>query len=136
MQRRLNKEKINHVLCDGDVKDNIIEERKQEFQTNPDCKVFLGTWQKMGTGHTLTAANYVIFIDTPYTDALFKQSADRAYRIGTTKNVTVITLVTKNTVDERVLDIVEGKSVLSNFVVDGVILGSQQYEFINFLLKD
>lgn len=90
----------------------------------------------MGTGHTLTAANYVIFIDTPYTDALFKQSADRAYRIGTTKNVTVITLVTKNTVDERVLDIVEGKSVLSNFVVDGVILVSQQYEFINFLLKD
>ena len=136
LQRRLNKEKINHVLCDGDVKDNIIEERKQEFQTNPDCKVFLGTWQKIGTGHTLTAANYVIFIDTPYTDALFKQSADRAYRIGTTKNVTVITLVTKNTVDERVLDIVEGKSVLSNFVVDGVILGSQQYEFINFLLKD
>ena len=37
------------------------------------------TWQKMGTGHTLTAASYVIFIDTPYNDSKFQQSVDRAY---------------------------------------------------------
>ena len=106
VERRLNLKNINNVICDGDVKDSLINERRDRFEQDPNCKVLLGTWQKMGTGFTLTAANYLIFIDTPFTDGLFQQAADRIYRIGATKNVTIITLITKDTVDERIQDII------------------------------
>lgn len=135
VERRLNKKNIHNVICDGDVKDSIINERKDQFNQDPNCKVLLGTWQKMGTGFTLTGANYLIFIDTPFTDGLFQQAADRIYRIGATKNVTIITLITKDTVDERVQDIIEGKAALSDFVVDGIINNEHAYDFINFLLQ-
>jgi SNF2 family DNA or RNA helicase len=77
------------------------------------------TWQKMGTGHTLTAANYCIFVDTPWTDADFQQAADRIYRIGQNKKVTIITLITKDTYDERVEEILQRKEKISGYLVDG-----------------
>ena len=123
---------FNTVLCDGDVGDAEIEQRKIKFQTDPECKIMLATWQKMGTGHTLTAANYVIFIDTPYNDSKFTQAGDRAYRIGTTKNVTIITLVTKNTYDERVLEIVQNKEMLSDFLIDD-IADEENVNFMNMI---
>lgn len=73
----------NPVVCTGDITDSKeVESRKQRFMTDNSCKVFIGTWQKMGTGHTLTAANYMIFVDTPFTDSDFQQSADRIYAIN------------------------------------------------------
>lgn len=58
-------EKYNPLLVTGDVKDTEASHSIDEFQNNPDKKVFIGTWQKCGTGITLTAASYMIFIDTP-----------------------------------------------------------------------
>lgn len=116
MERRL--KKYNPVIGTGDIKDEDIDIAKDSFQNNPDNKVFLATWQKMGTGHTLTAASYVIFIDTPWTAAKFEQAADRAYRIGTTKPVTIITFITEGTFDIRVQDILEGKASLFDYLIN------------------
>ena len=135
VERRLNQRGINNVVCHGDIKAEILQERKDYFQENDNCKVMLATWQKMGTGFTLTAANYAIFIDTPFTDGLFQQAADRIYRIGAKNNVTIITLITKNTIDERVEEIIERKAFMSDFVIDGNINKETATEFINFLLK-
>lgn len=82
----------------------------------------------MGTGHTLTAANYAIFIDTPWTDADFQQASDRIYRIGQNKRVLIITLITKDTYDERVQEILDRKEMLSTYLVDGKVNPAlQQY---------
>lgn len=87
----------------------------------------------MGTGHTLTAANYVIFIDTPWTDADFQQSADRAYRIGQKKHTHIITLICKDTYDERVQEILDRKEMLSSFLIDKQDKGlSQCSDFDSF----
>ena len=88
-----------------------------KFQNDNSCKVFVGTWQKCGTGLTLTAASYLIFVDTPWTDADFKQASDRIYRIGQTKPVEIITLVAKDTYDERVLEIIGRKEKISKKVI-------------------
>ena len=80
-------------------------ERQKEvdrFQTDPDCKIAIGTIGAMGTGLTMTAAEYVIFIDKDWAAANNDQAEDRSYRIGTTKNVTVISVTAKNSIDERV----------------------------------
>lgn len=114
--RRLSK--YEPVVCTGDTSDADIAINKKIFEQSADCRAMVCTWQKMGTGHTLTAANYAIFVDTPWTDADFKQCSDRIYRIGQTKPVFIITLITKNTYDERVQEILEHKECLSNYLID------------------
>ena len=111
--------KYNPVMCTGDLDDLEIDENKQIFNEDDSCKVMICTWQKMGTGHTLTAANYCIFIDTPWTDADFQQACDRIYRIGQNKKVTIITLIAKDTYDERVQEILDRKEVLTSYLIDG-----------------
>lgn len=119
LQKRL--EKYKPLIGTGDIKDDIISQNVDIFQKDPDRKVFIGTWQKIGTGLTLTKASYEIFIDVPYTNAAYVQAQDRCYRIGTNRNVTIYHLITEGTVDERVLEIVEDKEALSDFIVDDKI---------------
>ena len=114
-------QEYNPLIGTGDIPDEIISENNTKFQTDDQYKVFIGTWQKCGTGLTLTAANNVIFVDTPYTDGAFQQACDRVYRIGTDKPVCVYVIVTEDSIDERVREIVEDKEAISDFVLDGKI---------------
>lgn len=106
------------VVATGDQDDAEIEEAKQKFQTDPSIKIFLGTWQKAGTGITLTAASYMIFIDHPWTAAQCEQAEDRIHRIGTNKPVFIYRLIARDTIDERVLELVNDKKALSSYVID------------------
>ena len=85
----------------------------------------------MGTGLTLTAAQNVIFLDSPWNMALKAQAEDRAHRIGTKGTVSVITLCCRDTIDERIEEIVQKKGEISDALVDGKI----SMEDINFLLS-
>lgn len=106
------------LVCTGDSSEEDIESAKTQFQQDDIHKVFIATWQKMGTGITLNRSSNVIFIDTPYTAADLEQAEDRCHRIGTKSTVNVYILVTAGTVDERVQEIVERKEALSNYLVD------------------
>lgn len=119
LAQRLKQYKL--VIATGDQKDFEIENAKKQFQEDPATQVFIGTWQKCGTGITLTAASYLIFIDTPFTEAEFTQASDRIYRIGTKESVFIYNLVTRNTIDERVLELVTDKGALADYVVDDKI---------------
>lgn len=110
--------KYNPVVCTGDQSDYEISKCKTKFEQDASAKIMICTWQKMGTGHTLATANYAIFVDTPWTSADFQQCADRIYRIGQHKNCFIITLVTKNTFDERVLEILNRKEALGSYLLD------------------
>ena len=110
---------IDYVVCHGDVSDSDINILKNRFQEDDNCKVMLATWQKMGTGITLTSASYAIFLDTPWTSSQAQQAEDRIYRIGSKKPVFIYYLVCKDTIDERVNEIVKDKQLLSDYVVDG-----------------
>ena len=106
------------LLCTGDNKDFEIKENIEKFQNDEKYKVLIATWQKMGTGITLNAANYAIFLDTPWTQGVYEQAQDRIHRIGSKKPVFIYNLICKGTIDERVLKIVDTKGALSNYVVD------------------
>jgi len=110
--------KYNPLLCTGDQKDNEINDSILKFQNNDYNKVMIATWQKMGTGVTLNKANYAIFLDTPWTDGVFEQAQDRIHRIGSKQPVFIYNLICKDTIDERVKDIVNSKWALSNYVID------------------
>jgi len=102
----------------GSMSSELREKHKRVFQTNPEYKVLLGTVGAAGTSNTFTAASTVIFYDEPWTPADKIQAEDRCHRIGTKQSTTIITLMTKDTVDERVHDILYKKEGISNFIVD------------------
>lgn len=114
-------QKYNPLVATGDIDDVTISQAIDDFQNNDINKVFIGTWQKCGTGITLTRASYLIFIDTPWTDGVFSQCCDRIYRIGTTDKVFIYNLITKDTIDERVLEILNDKKALSEYIIDDTI---------------
>ena len=113
--------KHNPVLGTGDIPDEEFSSNVDRFQEDPNCKVFLGTIQKAGTGITLTAASYVIFIDCDWVPANNIQAEDRAYRIGTTKPVFIYYLWNDDTVDLKMKYRVEDKSQVAGYIVDNKV---------------
>ena len=110
--------KYKVCMFTGEMTQELREKHKQVFQNNPDYKILLGTVGAAGTSHTFTAAQNVIFYDEPWTPADKEQCIDRAYRIGTKGTVTVTTLITKDTVDDAVHNILYKKKGMSDFIVD------------------
>ena len=102
-----------------------VENRQKEvnrFQNDPECKIAIGTIGAMGTGLTMTAASYVFFIDKDWAQTNNEQAEDRAHRIGTTDSVTVISMVAKDTIDERIEKILDRKADMFENIVDGKAL--------------
>ena len=114
-------QEFNPFIATGDTDDSEISAYVDKFQNDPDSKVFIATWQKCGTGITLNAASYMIFIDTPWTNAVFEQACDRIHRIGTSKPVFIYNLIIRDTIDERVLELVNDKKALADYIIDDVI---------------
>ena len=88
-----------------------------KFKTDGD--VLIGSIKALGTGYTITEASNIIFLDLPWTYADMVQAVDRAHRIGQENKVTVISLLAKNTVDEKIYKIVKKKEDLFNDLMEG-----------------
>lgn len=108
----------NPAMITGNTKDR--QEQIEKFQTDPTCKVFIGSIKAMGVGITLNAAANVIFLDEPWNKAIKDQCTDRAHRVGTKHSVKVYTLICRNTKDEGVHNTVYKKGRLADEIVDGV----------------
>ena len=73
----------------------------------------------MGTGLTLTAGTVVIFLDHPWNRALYDQCVDRAHRVGQKNNITIYNLMVKNSIDERIWELVNKKGAMADMLIDG-----------------
>ena len=124
----------NPAVMTGDTSDEDREIQKSRFMNDESCKVIVGTIGAMGTGHTLTAATTIIFLDEPWNKALFDQAVDRAHRIGTKSNVTIYSIMCKDTIDMRIHDIIYKKGALSDAIIDGEVTNNKT-EVINYLLS-
>lgn len=121
----------NPAYITGATKADERMKEVERFQNDNNCKVIIGTIGAMGTGLTLTAAQNVIFLDSPWNMALKAQAEDRAHRIGTKGTVSVITLCCRDTIDERIEEIVQKKGEISDALIDGKLSVSD----IDFLLS-
>lgn len=113
--------KYNPVVATGGTSDEKIMEMKDKFQEDDDTRVFIATWQKMGTGFTLTRASYAIFIDSPWTFSECEQTEDRIHRIGSKNPIFIYYLICLNTVDEHVMSLVKSKGAIADYIIDGEI---------------
>lgn len=106
----------NPAIFTGKVKDKMGELTK--FKTDKSCRIIIGTVKALGTGFTLNEASTMIFMSLPWTGADYEQSCDRAYRIGTKSTLNIYILLARNTVDEKVYDIVCKKGSMQDCLID------------------
>lgn len=124
----------NPLICSGDYSEDQVSKNVDKFQNDPDTLICLCTHARMGTGFNLNSAAYAIMLDTPYTYSSLDQSICRLYRLNNTRPCYIKLLVTKNTVDERVAEIVETKKDLGNYMMDGQMSENLQAELRRTIL--
>ena len=98
---------ISHTVLNGATRNRgkVIE----KFQTDPNCKVFIGSLLAGGVGIDLTAASVVIHYDRWWNPSKENQATDRVHRIGQKRAVQVIKLVTKGTLEEKIDEMITKK---------------------------
>ena len=99
------------------------QEDRQEIvnrfqQEDSDLRFFVGQPKTGGYGITLTAADTMVYYSNSYDLEIRLQSEDRAHRIGQTKSVTYIDLVSPNTMDEKILDALRSKINIASTVLN------------------
>lgn len=102
-----------HGGCNVDQRQAMVE----RFQHNRADKIFILSLKAAGTGLNLTAASHVIHYDLWWNPAVENQATDRAYRIGQKKNVMVHRMITKNTFEERIDEMIQKKKHLADMTV-------------------
>lgn len=120
-------------IITGETKDIDRQDNVVEFQSGA-SQVIVGTIGAMGTGLTLHAGTVEIFMDEPWNRANKEQAEDRCHRIGQNNNVTIHTIMCKNTIDERIHELVYKKGELSDAIVDGMVKQSKM-EVLEYLLS-
>lgn len=121
------------AVITGQIEDAVRQREVYKFQNEDSCKVIVGTTGAMGTGLTLTAGTVEIFMDEPWNRANKEQAEDRCHRVGTNENVTIYTLMCKDTIDERIHNIVLEKGEIADFIIDGK-LTMDKGALLNYLL--
>jgi len=131
----LEEKKIPFEYLDGRTRKR--EERIRNFQTNPDIPVFLISLKAGGTGLNLSEADYVIHYDPWWNPAVQDQATDRVHRLGQKQHVFAYKLITKESVEEKILKLQERKRDLFKGVLtaDSKLGKKLSYEDLEYLFS-
>lgn len=113
-------QKYNPLICTGDTPDDLVDQYKEMFQNDNEHRVMICTGQKMGTGHSLNRAAYLILFSSPWTESVLTQWEDRIHRVNNTRPAFIYHLWALDTFDMRVKELVDMKGAISDYIVDGV----------------
>lgn len=94
-----------------------MEEEFQKLQSTQEA-VWISTIDAGGMGLTLTSADCVIFMDKDWVPAKNQQAEDRAHRIGQHDNVLIVSLIARDTVEEKIELTLERKQGLVNSIIE------------------
>lgn len=110
--------KYKPLIGTGDQSEAETQKNIDEFRNSKDRNLLIGTAQKIGTGFSMPECHYMILLDMPFTAASLSQTTQRIFRINSEQPVFIKILLCKDTIDERVRDIVEEKQDLSDYLID------------------
>jgi non-specific serine/threonine protein kinase len=128
VRRELEERRIKYVYLDGQTPHR--QSRVDLFQNDPSYPFFLISLKAGGVGLNLTAADYVIHLDPWWNPAVEIQASDRAHRIGQDKPVFVYKIITRDTVEEKILQLQERKRALVKSII------ATEASFFKSLTKD
>jgi non-specific serine/threonine protein kinase len=136
VREELDARKIPYAYLDGSTRKR--KEEVDRFQeSGPELPFFLISLKAGGVGLNLTAADYVIHIDPWWNPAVEMQATDRTHRIGQTRPVFVYKLITRGTVEEKILELQARKRALVEQLIaaDGGMLKALTREDVEVLFS-
>jgi SNF2 family DNA or RNA helicase len=122
------KEGLEYAYLDGSTKER--QGQVELFQNNDDIRIFLISLKAGGLGLNLTAADYVFLLDPWWNPAVEAQAVDRAHRIGQKNIVFTYKFITKNTVEEKILNLQRNKQKLAGDLI------TTEESFVKHLSKE
>lgn len=114
---RLEAKDIGFALHTGQVPQKRRREEIRRFKEDPSCRVFLAS-ESGGVGLNLQAASVVVNLDMPWNPARLEQRIARAWRKHQKRDVLVVNMVAAGTIEERMLQTLDFKQGLADFVLD------------------
>ena len=113
--------KYGGLKIQGGMMVEDVEAGKTRFQEAPceDAPVMVLSIQAAKTGHTLTAAQDVLFVELPWTPADIDQTYSRCHRLGQQGSVTATYMLCEGTIDEYIYDLIEKKRNVVDMATDG-----------------
>ena len=107
----------------GGMTSDDVEATKKKFmeQSAEDAPVIVLSIQAAKTGHTLTAAQDMLFVEHPWTPADVDQVSARLHRIGTRGSVQITHALAAGTIDEQIYELINYKRVIVNAATEGTI---------------
>ena len=133
VKANLSREGITSYVIDGSVSSKKRQELVDKFNKD-DTNIFLIMLKSGGTGLNLTSADIVIHLDLWWNPQAENQATDRAHRIGQKNTVEVIKLITKGTIEEKILDLQAKKKILSDKLIEND--GDEYKSFQNLSIDD
>ncbi|OCB74450.1 DEAD/DEAH box helicase [Flavobacterium crassostreae] len=128
----------NHIkFCEltGATNPKDREIAVNNFQEQDEILLFFISLKAGGVGLNLTKASYVLFLDPWWNPFAEKQGIGRAHRIGQVQKVHVIRFITKNTVEEKIIQLQESKKLLSDALLDENYIGHEIEAHLEYLLE-
>ncbi|ANQ06971.1 Chromodomain-helicase-DNA-binding protein 1 [Plasmodium coatneyi] len=123
---------FKHQRLDGTMSKEMRKKAMNHFNSkNSDDFVFLLSTKAGGLGINLTSADTVIIYDSDWNPQNDLQAGARAHRIGQTKTVQIYRLVTKDSIEQTILERAKVKMVLDTLVVQG--LNKKQNDNVNYI---
>jgi SNF2 family DNA or RNA helicase len=132
---KLEKKGWSYEYLDGKTRKR--QEKVTRFQEDPNCKIFLISLKAGGVGLNLTAADYCYLLDPWWNPAAEAQAIDRTHRIGQNKTVFAYRLISRNTVEEKVLALQAKKRDLAQAFLtnDGSMLKKLSKSDLQFIFS-
>lgn len=109
---------ITYLRLDGSVPAHQRQSIADRFNQDPDVDLLLLSTQVGGLGLNLTGADIVIFIDHDWNPTRDLQAMDRAHRLGQNSTVNVYRLITRGTLEEKIMRLQMFKTRVANTVID------------------
>ena len=115
----LKSNQFKFLRLDGSTSQKHREDVLKELNEIEDNVILLISLKAGGVGLNLTSANHVYLMDVWWNEAIENQAIDRVHRIGQERDVNVIRFCVKDTIEDRVLQIQQRKSVLVDNALGG-----------------
>jgi SNF2 family DNA or RNA helicase len=135
IKTQLNEKNIDFAYLDGKTRNR--EREVNQFKTDPKKSVFLISLKAGGVGLNLTEASYCFLIDPWWNPAVESQAIDRIHRIGQEKKVFAYRLITKGSIEEKIIKLQQNKRDISKNILatDESLLKQMNSEDLKFLFS-